>query len=132
MLMREDHFLAKLYPAEIKTLDDYVRGVARLRLAVAPHVTDLLMHGLSVVLDFPANTPVARAWMRQIFEAANADHQLHYLEASDELCKHRLATRNAGGAHEYQVSEADYDLFTSYFVLPTAAEAFNVVTHRQR
>lgn len=132
VLMSEDHFLAKLYPAEIATLDDYVRSAARLRAAIAPHITDLLRRGMSVALDFQANTPAARLWMREIFEAADADHQLHYLEASDALCKRRLAARNASGAHEYQVSEAEYDLFTSYFVPPTAAEGFNIITHRQR
>lgn len=132
VLMSEDHFLAKLYPAEIATLEDYVRSAARLRLAIAPHITDLLRRGMSVVLDFQANTPAARGWMRQILEAAAADHQLHYLEASDILCKDRLAARNASGAHEYQVSESDYDLFTSYFVPPTTEEGFNIITHHQR
>ncbi len=131
VLMSEDHFLAKLYPAEIVTLDDYRRSAARLRAAIAPHITDLLRRGMSVVLDFQANTPATRGWMRQMFEAADADHQLHYLEASDILCKDRLAARNASGAHEYQVSEADYDLFTSYFLPPTTPEGFNIKTHRQ-
>lgn len=131
MLISEDHFLATLYPGEIGTLDDYVRSVGRLRSALAPHIARLLERGMSVVLDFQANTPAARSWMRGIFEAAGANHRLHYLEASDMLCKSRLAARNATGAHQYQVSEADYDLFTSHFVAPEAAEGFNISMHRQ-
>ncbi len=69
--------------------------------------------------------------MRQLFEAGNAHHQLHYLEAPDALCKTRLAARNASGAHEYQVSEAEYDLFTSYFVAPGPAEGFEILLHDQ-
>jgi hypothetical protein len=41
----------------------------------------------------------------------------------------RLRERNAGGEHPFQVSEADYDLFTSYFVPPGPSEGFNVVVH---
>jgi predicted kinase len=132
VLMSEDRFLAELYPAEIVTLEDYIRSTTRLRSAIAPHITEILRHGMSVVLDFQANTPSARRWMREIIEEAGPAHQLHYLEASDTLCKGRLAGRNASGSHEYQVSEAEYDLFTTYFVPPTAEEHFNIVTHRQR
>jgi hypothetical protein len=42
--------------------------------------------GLSVVLDWPANTVAGRAWMRGIFEAAGAEHKLHFLDVPDEVC----------------------------------------------
>ena len=85
--------------------------------------------GLDVVLDFQANTPGSRAWIRSVVERAGADHILHYLDVSDEVCRSRLAERNATGAHEYQVSEADFDLFNSFVVPPALAEGFTVVTH---
>ena len=132
VLVSEDQFLAHLYPDEILTLDDYARCAGRLRQAIGPHIVNLLQSGLSVVLDFQANTPSARAWMRQLFETADADHQLHYLRADDAVCKERLTERNASGAHEYQVSDADFDLFTSYFVVPSLDEGFRVVLHDQR
>ncbi|MBP2497615.1 putative kinase [Methylobacterium sp. PvP062] len=37
----------------------------------------LLRLGLSVVLDFPANTVASRARMRTLFEAAGVAHRLH-------------------------------------------------------
>ena len=40
----------------LKTIEDYGRLSARLRAAMAPHIVDILRQGLSVVLDFPANT----------------------------------------------------------------------------
>ena len=43
--------------------------------------------------------------------------------------KQRLRDRNAGGEHPFQVGEADYDLFTRYFVPPGPGEGFNVVVH---
>lgn len=78
ILLSEDHLLARLYPAEIITVADYARCAARLRDAIAPHVEALLRSGVSVVLDVPANTLTTRAWMRSLFEAAQADHRLHY------------------------------------------------------
>jgi predicted kinase len=132
VLVSEDHFLAHLYPGEILTLEDYARCAVRLRQAMGPHIANLLRSGLSVVLDFQANTLSARAWMRHLIETAHADHQLHYLRADDAICKERLTERNASGAHEYQVSDADFDLFNSYVVVPGPDEGFKVILHDQR
>ena len=129
VVLSEDHFLARLYPGEIETLGDYVRCAERLREAVGPHVRDLLRAGVSVVLDFQANTPGARAWMRGLFERAGARHQLHVLLTPQEVCLARLAERNAAGEHEYQVSEEDFELFTSYFTAPAEEVDFEVVLH---
>lgn len=129
VLLSEDHWLARLYPGEITTLADYVRCSGRLREAIGPHIEALLRAGMSVVLDFPANTLKSREWMRGLFVAAAADHRLHYLDVPDDVCKARLRERNASGRHEYQASDAEFDLFTSYFVPPTAAEGFNLVVH---
>ena len=82
-----------------------------------------------VVLDFPANTVKWRARMRSIISAANVAHELHVLDLPDVICKTRLRLRNASGEHQYQVDEGTYDLFMSYFVLPTGDEGFNVIAH---
>lgn len=130
VLVSEDFWLARLYPGEIATIEDYARCTRRLREAMAPLAADLL-RSVSVVLDFQANTPASRAWMRAIFEKAGAAHELHYLRASDAVCKARLGARNARGEHEYRVSEAEFDLFTSHFVEPSAEEGFSIVLHDQ-
>ena len=70
----QDHWMANLWPDEIRSVADYGRMVARLRAAMGPHVVELLRSGLSVVLDWPANTVASRRWMRGIFEAAGAAH----------------------------------------------------------
>ena len=129
VLVCEDALLSRLYPGEIATIDDYVRAATRLRAAIGPHLEVLLRTGLNIVLDFQANTPAARAWIRSVVERAEASHVLHFLDVSDEVCRSRLAERNASGAHEYQVGEADFELFNSYVVPPTSAESFNVVVH---
>ena len=130
VVVREDAWLARLYPGEQNSLADYVRNSTRLRSAMAPHLIDLLRSGLSVVLDFPANTPASRAWMRTLFEGAGCAHRLHFLDVPDDVCKARLRRRNASGEHEFTVSDEEFDLFTSHFVPPSADEAFEVVLHR--
>lgn len=68
--------------------------------------------------------------MRELITEANVAHELHLLDVPDAICKQRLRQRNQDGAHPFQVSEAEYDRFTSYFVRPGAGEGFNVVVHR--
>ena len=129
VLISEDQLLSRLYPAEIATIDDYVRVATRLRTAIGPHLEGLLRTGLNIVLDFQAHTPAARTWIGTVIERAEASHILHFLDVPDEVCKSRLAERNAAGTHEYHVSEADFELFNSYVVPPTPAEGFNIVVH---
>jgi predicted kinase len=131
VLISEDHWNANLFQAELKTLEDYARYSKRLRAAMGPHVVSLLRVGLSVVLDFPANGVGIRRWMRGIFEEANAAHELHFLDVSDEVCKRRLRERNAAGQHPFQTGEADYELFTSYFTPPSPDEGFKVIVHKE-
>lgn len=129
VLVSEDALLSRLFPGEIRSLEDYARCVGRLREALGPHLQALLRTGISVVLDFQANTRQARAWMRSVFEGAGAAHLLHFLDVPDEECRRRLRARNAAGTHEYRVGEADFDLFTSRFVAPADDEGFVVVRH---
>ena len=131
VLISEDHWNACLFHEELKTIEDYSRCSGRLANAMGPHIVALLQAGMSVVLDFQANTLARRRWMRTLFEAANAAHELHFLDITDATCKRRLSARNAAGEHPFQVSDADYELFTRYFVPPTPEEGFNVVVHKE-
>ena len=89
----------------------------------------LLVAGVSVVLDFPANTVANRAWARGIFEKAGAAHRLHFLDVPDEVCKQRLRARNASGTHAFETSDAQFDLISSHFAPPSDSEGFEVVRH---
>jgi len=129
VLISEDTWLAALYPGEIHELPDYVRCAGRLKKAMAEHVVALLGAGVSVVLDFPANTVANRQWMRGIFEAAGAAHALHFLDVPDEVCKARLRARNASGTHPFETTDAQFDLISSHFAAPSQEEGFDVVRH---
>lgn len=123
----EDSLLAQLYPGQIASLADYVACAARLRAAIAPLALQMLQAGASVVLDFPANTPASRAWMRELFQQAGTPHVLHYLDVPDEECKARLRRRNASGLHPFSTSDAQFDDITRHFVPPSAEEGFDIV-----
>ena len=129
IVVNEDFWLSRLFGPEMKDVADYIRYSQRLRDAVSPLVRDLLLMGVSVVLDFPANTPAMRSWMRTLFETVGADHRLHFLDVPDEICKARLRVRNAAGTHDFAASDAQFEQITRYFVPPSEAEGFNVIRH---
>src|SRR5262245_26074287 len=71
LLIGMDHWMSTLFPVENLTIEDFARLSARLRDAMGPHVVDILRQGLSVVLDFPANTVKWRTWLRSLIDEAN-------------------------------------------------------------
>jgi predicted kinase len=130
VLIAEDDWLNALFADELVSLPDYVRCSSKLRQIMAPHVASVLKAGVSVVLDFPANTVAQRGWIRGILENTTAAHQLHLLDVPDEVCLARLRERNSRGDHPFAVTEAQFHQFSSHFAVPTPDEGFNVVRHR--
>ncbi|MGG6240322.1 AAA family ATPase [Nodosilinea sp. AN01ver1] len=132
ILMVQDELLTTLFPGEIADIPDFIKYSSRLRDALTPHIVSLLCKGISVVLDFPGNTQNQRAWFRQLFESASADHELHYVDVPDELCKRQLRERSkvlpAGTAF---TSDAEFDAITAYFQPPADDENFNIILHRR-
>ncbi len=126
----EDAWLSHLFPGEIHTVDDYIRCSGRLREPMGEHIRELLAKGVSVVLDFPANTVRLRQWMRSLADDVGVRHELHYVDVPDEICKARLRQRNKDGTHEFAVTESEFDAITAYFMAPTEDEKLNVIVHR--
>lgn len=129
VLIAEDAWLAALFGDELERPKDYLRCAAKLRAAMAPHSVALLKAGLSVVLDFQANTVESRAWMRGLLDETQADHQCHVLMPPDAVCLARLRQRNAGGLHPFTVTEAQFHQIGAYFEPPTPGEGFNLIIH---
>jgi predicted kinase len=124
----EDQWISHLYPG-IASTADYFRHSERLRGVLAPHVVGLLLAGVSVVLDFHANTVRSRSWMRALFEEAKADHRLHFLDVPDEVCRARLHARNAAATDPYTADDAVFDEILRHFVPPHPSENFNVIRY---
>ena len=132
VLFIQDEYLEALFPGEIRTIPDFVKYSARLRDALAPHIRTLLTRGISVVLDFPANTRVQRQWFREILDRANVEHELHFIDAPDDLCKRQLKQRSASlPAGAPWTTDAEFDAITAYFQSPAGDEGFNVITHER-
>lgn len=129
VLIAEDDWLSALFAEELHTLSDFVRCTKKLRNVLGPHIVSVLNAGVSVVLDFQANTVESRAWMRGIIDESGAYHQLHVLEISDALCLSRLRQRNASGEHPFAPTEDQFHQFSKYFVPPSPDEGFHLVVH---
>ena len=129
ILVAEDEWLAALFSEELQKPKDYLRCAAKLRAAMAPHIVALLNAGMSVVLDFQANTVESRKWMRGLLDQTEADHQLHVLAPPDEVCLARVRQRNASGLHPFTVTDDQFHQISAYFVPPTPDEGFNLIVH---
>ncbi|MEO0753053.1 MAG: ATP-binding protein [Pseudomonadota bacterium] len=129
VLLVLDDWLGALFGDQMQTGADFVRFAAKLDGVMGPHIVALLKAGISVVLDFPANTVAQRAQMRELFEAAGAAHALHVLDVPDEVCLARLHARNASGTHPFAVTQAQFHRFTQHLVLPSETEGFTLVRH---
>ncbi|NVZ50601.1 ATP-binding protein [Pseudomonas sp. B6002] len=129
VVLSEDHWLTKLYPGEILSIADYLNRAQRIRGVLGPLVINLLQSGVNVVLDFPANTLANREWLLGLAQAAQAPHCLHYLELDDATCRARLHARNAGGEHDFAATDAEFDLITRHFCVPTEAQGLVIEVH---
>jgi predicted kinase len=132
VLLVEDEFLERLYPGQIADLAAYVTCSSRIREALGPHIVSLLSMGVPVVLDFPGNTRRQRAWFRRLIDEAGAEHELHFVDASDALCVRQLRDRSKDLPPDTPwTGEADFQAVTAYFEPPAPDERFNVVRHER-
>ncbi|MBY8961072.1 ATP-binding protein [Pseudomonas jessenii] len=132
LVLSEDQWLSRLYPEQIKSVADYLRCARQIRGVLGPLVIDVLSAGVSVVLDFPANTVADRQWLRGLADTAKVPHCLHYLAVDEDTCRARLHARNALAEHEFAASDAEFDLISSYFQVPEVGEELKIVMHGNR
>jgi predicted kinase len=129
VLIAEDALLDILFGDELQTREDYVRCSGRIKAAMQPHIEAFLRAGVSVVLNFPANTLGQRLWFREIVETTGAAHVMHDLDVSDEACLARLRARNSSGDHPFVVTDALFHKITCHFTEPAADEGFRILRH---
>jgi predicted kinase len=132
VLLVQDDFLDALFPGEITDIQGFVKHSSRLKNALTPHICALLSQGISIVLDFPGNTKAQREWFRELIERANVEHELHFIDASDALCKSQLRDRSkALPAGSSWTTDADFEAISAYFQPPSEDEKFHVVLHER-
>ncbi|TXL70642.1 ATP-binding protein [Vineibacter terrae] len=131
VVMCEDEWIATL-GLETRSLEDFVKASSKWRSLVGPLAIQLLRLGVSVVFDFAGNTVKSRQWARGVFEAAEADHVLHVIEATDAQCLANIHRRNdekPSGIYWGYVSDETFHGVTAYFALPQPEEGFRIVAH---
>jgi predicted kinase len=132
MLFEQDHWVETLFPHMIVNVATYIEYSGRINKLVAPIVVDVLKRGTSVVMDFPGNTVNQRAWFRSIIDQAGAEHELHFVNTPDDVCKAQLRARSAHLPPGTKwTTDEDFELISSHFRAPSPEEGFNLVLHRR-
>lgn len=128
ILIAEDEWLAALYPNQINSPQDYKTYADRLKEPIKSMVQSCLNAGLDVVMDFPANTPGQRQWLKSVADDISAPHQLYVLDRDDETCLQHIAARALA-----EPARADTDTpemfyaMKPYFSLPQDDEGLTVI-----
>ncbi|WP_194439153.1 AAA family ATPase [Vibrio fluminensis] len=128
VLISEDDWLSAHYPSQIKTFDDYITYSSLIKPFVKAHVQNLLNIGANVVMDFPANTLRQRAWFTSLCHEVNSEHELWFLDLSNEVYLSQIANRRIQQPERAHFdTEAVFHHVTQYFETPTSDENLNLV-----
>jgi predicted kinase len=128
ILLSEDEWLATLYPGEIIDLATYANRSTRIKTAIEQLLVSLLSKGMSVVMDFPANTAAQRAWLCSLAVAAQANHELHLIDLPDSTCKVQLLKRARENPERAQTDTLKmFEAVTAWFEYPGEHEGLNIV-----
>ena len=128
VLISEDDWLAAHYPDQIKTFDDYLQLSRTIKPFIKSHVQRILAAGSSVVMDFPANTVRQRAWFTSLCHEVGAEHELIFLDLTDEQCLAQLACRRVEQPERAHFdTEAVFAHVTGFFEPPTDDESLNIL-----
>lgn len=129
VLISEDEWLNALYSGKIKDFEDYTQYSRQLKPLLVQHLANVLKAGADVVMDFPANTFDQRAWFLQLANEAGAEHEMLYVQVSDEVCLERLGKRRIEQPERAAFDTPEvFSLLSSLFEEPSIAEQLNIRT----
>jgi len=124
----EDEWLSEHYPNQIQTFDDYLKLSSAIKPFIKLHVQSLLNVGTHVVMDFPANTVIQRTWFNSLCSEIGCEHQLIYLDLTDEQCLSQIARRRIEQPERAQFdTEAVFNHVTQFFECPRDDENLNIL-----
>lgn len=127
ILISEDDWLSTLYSEEINNFDDYLKYSKRLKSLLKAHITSILNMGISIVMDFPANTINQRAWFKDIFLTEGIPHRLIYLDVEEQTCLKQIAKRRQTNPERAIFdTEEVFRHVTSFFQPPSTDEGFSI------
>ncbi|USD67900.1 ATP-binding protein [Vibrio sp. SCSIO 43136] len=127
VVISEDAWLSAHYPNQIQTFDDYIKHAILIKPFIHSHVLSVLGAGVDVVMDFPANTVKQRAWFASICQQIGCEHQLYYLNVTDEQCLTQIAKRRTEQPERAQFdTEVVFRQVTQFFEPPTVDEGLNI------
>ncbi|RXK13631.1 1-deoxy-D-xylulose-5-phosphate synthase [Halarcobacter mediterraneus] len=128
VLLSEDDWLEAHYPNQINSFDDFIKFSMLIKPFVKSHVEQILNTGTNVVMDFPANTKKQRQWFKQLCNEVKCNHELIFLDLSDEQCLVQIAKRRDQQPHRAQFdNEEVFNHVTQYFEAPSKSEGFNII-----
>ena len=116
--LSEDELLSQLYPQQITNLKEYQKYSDLIKPVVENIAQQLLRKNLTVVLDFPANTPSQRKWLKGISDQEKSSHLCYLLEVADEVCLNRLLKR----ANPLTDTKEMFDSLNKFFIQPKSDE----------
>ncbi|WP_082644958.1 AAA family ATPase, partial [Thalassobacter stenotrophicus] len=112
-----------LYAEKITSVKDYKLYSDKLKPVVSDTVQQILKRGVTVVLDFPANTERQRLWLRNISDEVHSEHTCYFVDRSDEVCIKQLLKRGNPKTDTVEMFHA----VTRYFTEPSNSENINTV-----
>ena len=123
VLISEDDWLSKLFPGQIHSLKDYQRYSQQIKPLISEPAQQLLGQGVSVVLDFPANTKAQRQWLLSISGPIDSEHQCYFVDRPDEVCIEQLLKRANPNTDTVEMFRA----VSQHFTRPAASENLNLI-----
>lgn len=127
LYLSEDNILTSFYPTEINDIKDYITYSIRIKPFLKEHILSLLHLGNTIIMDFPGNTIKQRQWFKELLDDSDAEHELLYLKATDELCLTHINKRRSEQPkrHRFDTKEVFHKM-TSYFEEPRDEEGFHL------
>ena len=115
---------------------DAIHHGGALLLPAFPHAVTrapgLLFGGLDRDETHRGITYRERHRLRIVTIILNAEHELHFVDALDALCKRQLKERSKDlPAGTPWTTDAEFEAITVYFLPPSEDEGFNVVRHER-
>ncbi|QFR49594.1 ATP-binding protein [Sulfurimonas lithotrophica] len=128
VLLSEDDWLSAHYPNQINSFDDYIKFSTLIKPFIKSHVQQIINTGTNVVMDFPANTLKQRDWFKQLCTEISCEHELIYLDVSNEKCLSQIAKRRTEQPDRAQFDNEDvFNHVTKFFEPPSANEDLNII-----